>query len=463
MNRSPDDIFAAQFWAWPDPALKRDAHGRVLFVNAAFLQMFGGSAENWRGQVVQGWNAPQPGPHPNRFEIRTPAAHGYPEQVYDWIEAVGADGSGFALARNVTPFLEAAQSPALQPQPQPQPQHQPQTLQTQPETVPAQAELHTPPQARPQHEQPVHQAAPPPPAAEAIPVAPPAAAQPVSVAPVSGAVPAAPLEPAPVEPSPVETAPVAVAPPIAEAGANVVEVDPHGIAAAAAHDAAAQYQQAVPQQAVPQQAVAAQAGLDRPAAPPPATQAEERDFQRRALPIENDEAVLGNNWRDAVIAKAVGGGGEDSLLPGLSPQPQGGGMEGPAAKPDAIRILLAEDNAINALLTRTLLEADGHTVDTVEDGALAVEAMKSKEYDMIFMDMRMPNMDGLESTRKIRALSNVSKDLPIVALTANAFDDDRNACFDSGMNDFMTKPVSAEELSEMVVRWTTDREQKLAS
>ena len=80
------------------------------------------------------------------------------------------------------------------------------------------------------------------------------------------------------------------------------------------------------------------------------------------------------------------------------------------------------------------------------------------------MDMRMPNMDGLESTRKIRDLPNVPSDLPIVALTANAFDDDRNACFDSGMNDFMTKPVSAEELSEMVTRWALKGpEQKMAS
>jgi len=73
-------------------------------------------------------------------------------------------------------------------------------------------------------------------------------------------------------------------------------------------------------------------------------------------------------------------------------------------------------------------------------------------------------MDGLESTRKIRELPNVPSDLPIVALTANAFDDDRNACFDSGMNDFMTKPVSAEELSEMVKRWALKGdEKKLAS
>ena len=133
---------------------------------------------------------------------------------------------------------------------------------------------------------------------------------------------------------------------------------------------------------------------------------------------------------------------------------QQGGEVSNAQKADGIRILLAEDNIINALLTCTLLEADGHTVETVEDSMLAVEAMKTQNYDMIFMDMRMPNIDGLEATRKIRGLSTMSKDLPIVALTANAFDDDRNACFDSGMNNFVTKSVSAEELSEMVVRWT---------
>ena len=89
--------------------------------------------------------------------------------------------------------------------------------------------------------------------------------------------------------------------------------------------------------------------------------------------------------------------------------------------------------------------------------------MRKTAYDMIFMDMRMPNMDGLEATRKIRAMDHLSKGLPIVALTANAFDDDRNACFDSGMNDFMTKPVSAEELSEMVRVHTGKKEEKLAS
>lgn len=182
---------------------------------------------------------------------------------------------------------------------------------------------------------------------------------------------------------------------------------------------------------------------------------EPREFERRALPIEDGSAVLGNNWRDAVIAKAVGA--EEVAHDGATEMGADNAADVVASENTGgpIRILLAEDNAINALLTRTLLEADGHSVDTVEDGVLAVEAMKTASYDLIFMDMRMPNMDGLEATRKIRTLPNVSRALPIIALTANAFDDDRNACFDSGMNDFMTKPVSAEELSEKVRDWTS--------
>ena len=79
---SPDDIFAAQFWPWPDPAIKRDAQGRVLFVNAAFLGLYGGSVEDWRGNAVGGWPVPQAAPY--RFETRLPGADGI-EQVYDWM------------------------------------------------------------------------------------------------------------------------------------------------------------------------------------------------------------------------------------------------------------------------------------------------------------------------------------------------------------------------------------------
>ena len=422
MHQSPDDIFAAHFWSWPDPALKRDAHGRVLFVNAAFLQLFGGRVEDWRGQIVQGWHAPQPGPTPARFEIRTPATPTQAEQVYDWMELTGADGSAFALARNVTPF--AVQSP--------------------PPDAPA--EIEPPAERQPVDAAPVFEADPVMPDLPPVAEAPEPAEAPIDTTPAVEAAP-------PVAPQAEPTTDL-VTPSIDVPELGVPEIDVPEIAPAPADPVVAREDAPAPDAPLPEIAEPVTA-VDTGTIGTTSESDAERAYERRALPIENDEAVLGNNWRDAVIAKAVGAVEPDDAT---APEPPvKTGATGP------IRILLAEDNAINALLTRTLLEAEGHTVETVEDGQLAVEAMKTSNFDMIFMDMRMPNMDGLEATRKIRALPSVSNDLPIVALTANAFDDDRNACFDSGMNDFMTKPVSAEELSEMVGRWTGVTEQALAS
>jgi CheY-like chemotaxis protein len=447
MHQSPDDIFAAHFWAWPDPALKRDAHGRVLFVNAAFLQLFGGQVEDWRGQIVQGWNPPQPGPVPSRFEIRTPAMPGQDEQIYDWMEVCAADGTAFALARNVTVF--AANTP--------------------PPRTPVDA---TPPYEETNLEVEVPGEIQPDPSASVAPadIIAQVSADPVSASPapndtvLNAAPPIAEpptLDVPQIDVPPLETPDISV--PSLDAGrSETVAVAPEVPAMDAAIPAAQDNSLGVSEIAqVSAVDTDTNTGVSEPA--PQATHEAdletERDFERRALPIENGDAVLGNNWRDAVIAKAVG----------VVDTPDDVEQDAPAASATAaktggaIRILLAEDNAINALLTRTLLEAEGHTVETVEDGQLAVEAMKSSHFDMIFMDMRMPNMDGLEATRKIRALPSAAKNLPIIALTANAFDDDRNACFDSGMNDFMTKPVSAEELSEMVSRWTGQSEQALAS
>ena len=397
---SPDDIFAAQFWPWPDPAIKRDAQGRVLFVNAAFLGLYGGQVEDWRGNAVGGWPAPQGvGAAPYRFETRLPGADGS-EQVYDWMEQSMADGSAFALARNVTVFTQM---------PEPDPAHA-----AAPFEQPAQVETSAMQEQR-QH----------PPAQQA--------------------------EPAHAQSEISEPAAVQQAPAIPDA--PMLQAEPEQIAVPEIE---------IPNIEIPSDDAYAltETSNDDPVMGESFAEAEPvaeqpREFERRALPIEDDSAVLGNNWRDAVIAKAVGA---DEVAPDAAPDmsaEKAKASDTEQAEGGPVRILLAEDNAINALLTRTLLEAEGHVVDTVEDGALAVEALKSSTYDLIFMDMRMPNMDGLESTRKIRTLPNVSRALPIIALTANAFDDDRNACFDSGMNDFMTKPVSAEELSEKVRNWTS--------
>ncbi|MDO8379147.1 response regulator [Phenylobacterium sp.] len=120
----------------------------------------------------------------------------------------------------------------------------------------------------------------------------------------------------------------------------------------------------------------------------------------------------------------------------------------PAIAPGA-RVLLVEDNAINALLARTLLAREGCKVDHAGGGEEAMAALKVGRYDLILMDMRMPGMSGLDATRALRA-SGV--DTPVVALTANAFEDDRHACLDAGMNDFLVKPLAPDALRGVLAR-----------
>ena len=122
------------------------------------------------------------------------------------------------------------------------------------------------------------------------------------------------------------------------------------------------------------------------------------------------------------------------------------------AEPTSVRILLAEDNEINTLLTRTLLEGMGCEVVCVVNGALAVEAMAQGGFDLVLMDMQMPVMDGLEATRRIRALGGAASQVPIVAMTANAMQSDQDACYAAGMTDFVSKPIHPESFLTTVAR-----------
>jgi CheY-like chemotaxis protein len=126
-----------------------------------------------------------------------------------------------------------------------------------------------------------------------------------------------------------------------------------------------------------------------------------------------------------------------------------------------LRVLLAEDNPVNALLAKTLLRREGCAVETAASGDEAVASMARARYDLVLMDMRMPGMDGLAATRAVRALGD---DTPIVALTANAFAEDRRACLDAGMNGHLAKPIDVEQLRATLARWTNrDSRVKLAS
>lgn len=110
-----------------------------------------------------------------------------------------------------------------------------------------------------------------------------------------------------------------------------------------------------------------------------------------------------------------------------------------------LRLLVAEDNAVNRKVAVALLARLGLHADLVVNGVEAVDAVRGGAYDVVLMDMQMPEMDGLDATRLIRSLP-LEQQPVIVALTANAFDSDRQACLEAGMDDFMTKPFSLDEL-----------------
>ena len=118
-----------------------------------------------------------------------------------------------------------------------------------------------------------------------------------------------------------------------------------------------------------------------------------------------------------------------------------------------LRVLVAEDVLPNQLVARKLLESLGHRVDVVANGIEAVEAVQSRPYDLVLMDLRMPEMDGLSATLAIRDLPGEAGKIPIVALTANASSDDVKKCHDVGMNDFISKPVSKDRLSEVLAHY----------
>lgn len=122
-------------------------------------------------------------------------------------------------------------------------------------------------------------------------------------------------------------------------------------------------------------------------------------------------------------------------------------------KEPQIKLLVAEDNIVNQKVVQGILRKINADVKMVDNGIKAVEALSKEDYDLVLMDMQMPELDGLEATLKIRQLKNSMGNVPIIALTANAMKEDEDKCYEAGMNDYVAKPVKADLLIDKVKHW----------
>jgi CheY-like chemotaxis protein len=120
-----------------------------------------------------------------------------------------------------------------------------------------------------------------------------------------------------------------------------------------------------------------------------------------------------------------------------------------------LRILLAEDNVVNQKLAMRLLQQMGYRADLASNGIEAVESVQRQTYDVVLMDVQMPEMDGLEASRRINAQWAKDKRPRIVAMTANAMQSDRDMCRAAGMDDYVAKPIRVEQLVEALMRVPT--------
>lgn len=168
------------------------------------------------------------------------------------------------------------------------------------------------------------------------------------------------------------------------------------------------------------------------------------DADRAAL-----DRTLPKPGRRRVLVEALGElvSGEAALADSAESPPQEATIQAQG------HVLLAEDNQVNRLIAVTVLESMGCRVDCAVNGAEAVAAVEARDYDLILMDVHMPEMDGLEATRLIRSMGGDKAAVPILAMTADAASSDKDRCLAAGMDDFISKPIDIQRLAEVAAHW----------
>jgi CheY-like chemotaxis protein len=119
-----------------------------------------------------------------------------------------------------------------------------------------------------------------------------------------------------------------------------------------------------------------------------------------------------------------------------------------------LKILVAEDNKVNQMVTKRMLQKMGCIVDMASDGAAALRFLEANDYNIVLMDLSMPEVDGIEATRRIRLMAGARSGTPIVALTASASTEVRSQCLQAGMNDFLSKPMDPLAVRRVLDRWS---------
>jgi two-component system sensor histidine kinase/response regulator len=152
---------------------------------------------------------------------------------------------------------------------------------------------------------------------------------------------------------------------------------------------------------------------------------------------------------DALLSSAA------AAAAAATPSDEAPAAAGAPPAPGRPRVLLVEDNAVNRLVALPMLELEGHDAEWVDHGVAAVERLRAADFDLVLMDCQMPVRDGCQATRLVRDPASSVRDpaIPILALTANAMEGDREKCLAAGMDDHVAKPVRREELAEALERW----------